>query len=63
MRWREGDTRKKSCSGRGLQAEAVCNLTAVPGTLSNHVYGQLREAVRLLQKGRKRTNSIDRTLS
>lgn len=36
---------------------------AIPGTLPNHTYGQLREAVRPLKRGKKRTNFIDRTSS
>lgn len=49
--------------GRGLQVEAVCDLTAVPGNLPNRTCGQFREAVRRLKQGKKRTRSTDGTLS
>lgn len=38
-------------------------MLAVPGTLPNHIYGQLSEAVRPLKRGKKRTNFIDRASS
>lgn len=38
-------------------------MLAVPGTLPNHTYGQLSEAVRPLKRGKKRTNFIDRASS